>query len=258
MRGIFPEKSRAACLKDYELFFGMENGFAAARQDPGNEMHGVVHRITKNELAILDKIEVWYERDLVEVTPYQGDELEKPVNAYVYVFIRDEVKANPDRFAPNPPQERYRDILLEGAQFHGVKQSFVESKIQNIKYVPRKSIETLRVFQVPSSSLPTWTLEIMSEKDKEDKNMIYVALKNKIIRFDLTNLTDHTQILKRDRGTHWSFLVGSKYIYDPKYGVPASPKEMKDEHYKVVEDLILDSIIIGEISNRWEMVAFLD
>ena len=69
MRGIYPLESRSACLHDYELFFGMESGFAAARRALCSEMNGVVHRITRQELDMLNKLEVWYVKDLVEVAP---------------------------------------------------------------------------------------------------------------------------------------------------------------------------------------------
>ena len=99
MREIFPQESRAACLKGYELFFGMSNGFAAAQQAQGGELHGVVHRISKKELAILDRIEVWYIRDLVEVVPYYGENKQPAVKAFVYVFDPAKVEKNPSQFA---------------------------------------------------------------------------------------------------------------------------------------------------------------
>ena len=114
MRAIFPQESRAACLKGYELFFGMANGFAAAKPKQGGELHGVVHRISKKELGILDMIEVWYIRDLVEVVPYYGENKQPAVKAFVYVFDPAKVEKNPSQFAANPPKERYMDILLEG------------------------------------------------------------------------------------------------------------------------------------------------
>ena len=70
---------------------------------------------------------------------------------------------------------------------------------------------------------------------------MFVALKTKVIRFDLTGVTEHTHILKRDRGTQWAHLIASKYIYDPKY----------------VEDMVLDSFIIGDVNDRWTVVASL-
>ena len=72
MRDLRPAKSRPAFLKDFELIFGTKGGMAAARPGLGCEMHGVVHRITKWELAGLDKIELLYVKEKVEVFVYDG------------------------------------------------------------------------------------------------------------------------------------------------------------------------------------------
>ena len=258
MRDIFPIKSRAACLKGYELFFGMANGFAAARQVQGGELHGVLHKISLEDLAILDKIEVWYIRDLVEVVPYHGEDKEPAVKAFVYVFDPAKVEKNPDQYAPNPPKERYMDILLEGARYFGLKKDFIEKNLVNVEFVARKELSKLRVFALPEESLPEWTVEEMQKKDRENEDVVFVALKTKVVRFDLTGVSSgHTHILKRDRGTRWAHLIASKYMYDPKFGVPNKVVDMSDEHFSYVEDMVLDSLIIGEVNNKWSVVAFL-
>jgi len=255
MRGIFPSESRAAGLKDYELFFGMANGFAAARHVPGSEMHGVLHRISREELDMLDRIEVWYIRDLVDVVPYNGDIKLPAVKAFVYVFDPKSVENNPEQFAENPPKERYLEILLEGAKYFGLDRTFIENNLENVKFVPRKPLSELRIFKLPEDSLPTWTFEEMKEKDEENVEIVYVALKNKIVRFDLTGVIEHTHILKRDRGTRWAHEIASKYMYDPMFGVPRLVGDMTDEHHRYVEDMVLDSLIIGEVNKRWTVVA---
>jgi len=259
MRGIFPMESRAARLPGYKLLFGMANGFAAAEKVDGEEMHGVLHRITSKELAVLDKIEVMYIRELVEVVPYVGDEEYTPVQAYVYIFDPAKVVQNPDRFTDNPPAERYMDILKEGAKYFGLKKEFIEKKLENVQIIPRKSLQELRVFKVPNEELPEWTLKEMKDKDKEDIDVVYVGLQKKILRLNLKDLPNnsHTQILKRDRGTLWAYEIASKFMYDPKFGVPQTVEDMTDDHHRYVEDLILDSFISGELNNRWRIVALL-
>ena len=93
--------------------------------------------------------------------------------------------------------------------------------------------------------------------EKENEDIVFVALKTKVIRFDLTGVTEHTHILKRDRGTQWAHLIASKYMYDPKFGVPAKVEDITDEHHRYVEDMVLDSFIIGEVKDRWTVVASL-
>jgi hypothetical protein len=64
MRGIYPLESIAAYLHDYNFgfFSGMESGFATERWALGSEMHGLVHRIIRQELDMLDKIDKFAEK----------------------------------------------------------------------------------------------------------------------------------------------------------------------------------------------------
>merc|ERR1711936_945134 len=259
MRGIYPTESRAAVLNDYQLYFGMANGFAAARKKPSSELHGVVHRITSKELEVLDRIEAWYIRELVDVVPYQGNKMLPTVKANVYVFDPKKVEINPEQYAENPPEERYLEILMEGAKHFGLDKTFVKNNLENVKFVPRKCLSELRIFELPDHPLPSSSFQKMQEKDKENVDIVFLALKNKILRFDLTGVRSaHTFILKRDRGTRWGYEIASKYMYDPQFGVPAHVQDMTDDHYKYLEDMVLDSLIIGEVNTSWTVVALLE
>ena len=216
-----------------------------------------MHRISKKELAILDRIEVWYIRDLVEVVPYNCENKQPAVKAFVYVFDPAKVEKNPSQFSANPPKERYMDILLEGATKFGLENTFIENNLSSVEFVARKELKDLRVFDPPEEALPEWTVGEMQEKDRANEDIVFLALKTKVIRFDLNGVTEHTPILKRDRGTQWAHLIASKYMYDPKFGVPAKVEDMTDDHHRYVEDMVLDSLIIGEVNNRWIVVASL-
>lgn len=258
MRGIHPLESRAACLKDYELFFGMDSGFAAARQDPGSEMHGVVHRLTRQELDMLDKIEFWYIKELVEVVPYTGEENLAPVEAFVYIFDPKMVEKYPEKFAKSPPSARYMEILQEGAKHFGLEKTFIENNLENIEIVPRKALTELRTFKIPEGFLPEWTFEKMQEKDKEDKEIVFFAIKKKIFRFNLTGVGENTHFIRKERGTHFAHQIASKYWYEPQYGVPTQVGDMQDELHSYVEDMVIESVLIGEIAKRWTIVATLN
>ena len=73
----------------------------------------------------------------------------------------------------------------------------------------------------------------------------------------MTGVTEHMNILKRDRGTRWAHLIAGKYIYDPMFGVPARVEDMTDDHHRYVEDMVLESLIIGEVNKSWTVVASL-
>ena len=262
IRGVYPKESRPACLPDYELVFAMADGFAAARRAPGKKLHGVLHRISSKELAELDIIEFWYVKEKVQVLPYQGawDASETlSVEANVYVFDPEALSADPDKFSENPPSERYLDILKEGAKQFGLDPAFVERYLTNSKCVPRKQVTELRCFSIPSCDLPlpTWSFEQVKAKDKEDEDIIFLALNKKVLRFDLRLPVKYTKVVRLNRGKQWAFQIVSKFRYDPRFGVPATYEDMTEEHRLYVEDTVLDSYLVGELNKRWSIVALL-
>ena len=72
----------------------------------------MVHRITRKELEVLDRIEVWYIMELVEIVPYHGNNMLPTDKAYVYVFDPEKVKINPEQYTENPPKSKLQ-ILME-------------------------------------------------------------------------------------------------------------------------------------------------
>ena len=156
MRELKPSKSRPAFLRDFELIFGMKYGMAAARPCPGQEIHGVVHRITKEELDKLDKIETWYVREKVEVSSYEEvkSKVTETLLAYVYVFNPELVSKDPELFNEFPPKERYMDILKEGAKHYGVDKEYVSKTLGAVKFEPRKVKSDLKSFDVLSRKDP--------------------------------------------------------------------------------------------------------
>jgi gamma-glutamylcyclotransferase (GGCT)/AIG2-like uncharacterized protein YtfP len=149
--------SRAACLQDYDFFFGMESGFAAARWELGSEMHGVVHRITRHELEMLDKIEGWYVKDLVEVVPYRFEQKLPSIKTFVYVFDQIMVEKYPENFAENPPKARYMEILQDFTKetFEWTKDITATLSVKDFcqhepfKRCKKKTRETRKLFSLP-------------------------------------------------------------------------------------------------------------
>ena len=258
MRDLRPAKSRPAFLKDFELIFGTKGGMAAARPGLGYEMHGVVHRVTKEELLKLDKIEFLYVRERVEVFVYDGDRLnvKESVPAFVYVFRPDMVAKDPKEY---PPTERYMDILKEGAKHFGVDKDYISKTLSKVSFVPRKSKADMRSFKslvsFDTSLLPTWTMEEAKEKNKEDEDTFYGALNNYIIRLDITQPCAQRGGLETCRGEQLAYLIASRWIYDPLYGVPDSYEDMSQDQRSAVEDWFIDFILAGDLNNRLELVV---
>ena len=146
MRGLNPVKSRPGILKNYELIFVMAHGMAAARLCDSSNIHGVLHRVAKTELDVLNKSESTYvigKKVIIDL--YRSEEQEnlsedekdneksnearfasvgqsmiKNVEAIVYVLNDQIVSTDPKRFALHAPNERYIDILKGGAIHYGI------------------------------------------------------------------------------------------------------------------------------------------
>jgi hypothetical protein len=150
------------------------------------------------------------------------------------------------------------EILQEGANHFRLDSTFVETKLFNIEIIARKPLNELKTIKLPEGPLPAWTFEMMQEKDEGSKEIIFLALNNKILRFDLNNITENTtHFIRQNRGTHFGFQIASKYWYEPKYGVPKQVEDMQEEVHRYVEDMVVESVLIGEVSRRWTIVAIL-
>ena len=117
----------------------------------------------------------------------------------------------------------------------------------------------LRCFSIPPCDLPlpTWSFEQVKAKDKEDEDIIFLALNEKVLRFDLQLTVKYAKIVRLNKGKQWAFQIVSKFRYDPHFGVPATYEDMTQEHRLYVEDTVLDSYLVGELKKRWSIVALL-
>jgi len=121
-RGMRPDSSRAGRLDGYRLTFDLavgpgERGVANIVVDPLACVCGVLHRITRAELEILDRSEGVpygaYDHLTVEVAA--GDDV--VVEACTYISVH----GKPGR----KPSDRYIGLLLDGAREHALPPSYV-------------------------------------------------------------------------------------------------------------------------------------
>ena len=263
MRDLNPSKSRPAYLKDFQLIFGMKYGMAAARKESGHTIHGVLHRITKDELVKLDKIETWYIREKVPVTEYHDGDMKnvdkEGTLAYVYVFKPDLLAKDPELFAEHPPKQRYLDILKEGAKDYGVDEDYINNVLNATEFVPRKSISELKSFKllVETDNLPGWSMEEVKAKDSEQEHVVFIAVNQYVVRLDVTEPCAQREILQTSRGSQLSFVIAGKWIYEPLHGVPSSYEDMSEAHRAEVEDWFIEFFLVGDLETKWKVVASL-
>jgi gamma-glutamylcyclotransferase len=123
-RGMRPQRSLAGRLHGYRLTFDLpvgpgERGVANLTADVACVTHGVLHLISAEELAILDRTEGvhnnYYARAAVAVV----DRDERSVEAWTYISSRG--------VAGRKPSARYLSLLLEGAREHDLPAEYVRA-----------------------------------------------------------------------------------------------------------------------------------
>ena len=111
------------------------------------------------------------------------------------------------------------------------------------------------MFYQEKTQVPTWTMKQVSEKDKENPDIIYTALNTNILRLDITEPCAQRGILETSRGEQLAYMIAGKWIYDPLYGVPDSYEDMCEDQCLAVEDWFIEFFLVGDMENRWAVVA---
>lgn len=93
-------------------------GVAGIEPAVGQDVHGVVYRVTDSDLAALDEYEAidigMYRRDRVEVIAEAG----QVMTVWTYFAI-------PEASGPTPPSRRYITAIARGARHHGLPQAYI-------------------------------------------------------------------------------------------------------------------------------------
>lgn len=121
-RKIEPLESVAGCLEDYRLAFNtrgflwIEPAFANVEHAPGACVHGVLHRLTEEQFARLDRYEwggVAYRHLELDVAAYDGRRIRARVYSARYVSRE------------KSPSCRYLTLIREGARISGLDEDYV-------------------------------------------------------------------------------------------------------------------------------------
>jgi len=232
-RNIVPTASEPAILEDFALKFFAPMGFAEAVPDPGaKSLHGVVHTISDREMEMLDDIEGHlYYRQTARAQLYKT---RKSVDVTVYC-----------RNVPGEeglPQERYLDVMMEGARHYGVADAYIQA-LQNHPKQPRPAPSDFLSFGPPPDD-KVMTLEEVKPFDGLDGHPLYITVNGKVL--EIVEKAPHkvglTMSMRQNKGMiAWETWL-PKVVYDPKYGIPKSIQECPPEYSAYMEHMAVERI----------------
>jgi hypothetical protein len=248
-RGICPISSEPAELLDYRLGFFTALGFAEAIPDKGSSFHGVIHHVTLSDMEKLDKIEVSYQRETATARLYNG------TTRQVTVYTRGD-ELHGDHAVNAPPQERYLEIMIAGAQHYGVSLKHIEF-LQNHDRIPRLSKEEYMSFG-PVVCDTTMTLEQVFDNNGLGDKPLFISVNGKVI--EVTCDRDSKEFKEYCSMFHSMGQVGelfiSKVAYEPMYGCPECLEDVTPEYAAYCEHVFCEWVKMkGE---EWKIVAKLE
>jgi hypothetical protein len=230
-------------------------GYADAIIEPGSTLHGVVHVITEEELDILDKIEIFYKRRVATARLYNGEERQ----VQVYYAESDANPSIPDDFhKPGIPQERYLDVLIDGAKHYGVQQSYIDW-LQNHEKIPRPSIDTMRSIGIVED-FPLVSIADVEFNDGYEGRPLWISVNGKVLEScfapESEKLVSYRQRFKQKAGN--LELYFGKILYDPKFGVIKSWEDVTPEYSAWCEHRIVEHLEnVGDLEH-WKLVGRLE
>lgn len=247
-RGLFSKQSRPGELLDHELIFYGTQGMAAAKPNPGQSFHGVLHELTVEDMCKLDKIEVGVARSAAKARLYDGT----VVDCVVYCDDVDKKKATGQDAEDKLPSERYIAIMIEGAENHGVAKEYVD-KLRALPKQPRKKSADFAAFDVPEGT-PTWTADDVAKGDGEEGRPAYFSLNGKVLQWLVVEGNPLAKMSAKKDTT----LMSATMRYDPKYGMPTCLADMSAEHKACIEDTMASEALEGgSMHGKLKLVAVL-
>ncbi|KAK3260279.1 hypothetical protein CYMTET_30753 [Cymbomonas tetramitiformis] len=246
-RDVHPIESKPAELLEYKIVFQGPNGMAGIEHSPGERgYHGVVHLLSTEDMLKLDKIEIGYDR--VEAKARLYDDSELTVTVYKYSTTKTSAFHGDD----NPPSQRYIEIIVEGCTKAKVSEGYIQW-LKTIEREPRTSPENFRKLPDPPTS-ETMTKCVFDTCDGEDGRPFCSVLNGKVVEYKADS--PMMQAFKNFPRGDIAFFI-ARNIYDPKYGMPATPDDMTPEHRESAENFWVDSLNKGGMLDHVKVIAML-
>lgn len=236
-RQLIPTSSSPGLLLDYRLRFFAPMGYAEAVHEKGAQFHGVIHTLTESQMDLLDDYEghLYQRTEAVACLYGNSDDAETQEEVSVWVYCR---KENAEGIVDSTPQQRYLEIMIEGARHYGVSDDYIR-QLQALPSEPSPTPDEFLSFGDPPDK--TFTIpEIMAQDGKEGRPL-FAAINGKVL--DILNPTmERTGMLRKMRDKTESPAAEDwfpKIVYDPLCGTPAHRNDCTREHAAYVEHVVV-------------------
>lgn len=244
LRKLSPVKSFPCSVPGWQLVFRGQGGMGSIEPDENACMHAVVHLMSKEDMIVLDGIELSYSRHPVTCHLY-----EQGITVQATAYIMDPKKM--DLTKPSAlPGERYLDIIARGCQHYGVQQHYIDW-LKAQPCVPRRKPEDYRTFPIPEQT-PIMHFSQLVGKDGSNDTDLLCAINGKVLKF----VGDREQMVfrfaqKNYSGQDITCRIAS-YLYEPLYKPAFHRSDMSPEHCRFAED-----ILANWGANNWIVVGIL-
>ncbi|CAF1210938.1 unnamed protein product [Rotaria sordida] len=254
LRDLYPIVSYPVVCPNYRVIFRSPSGMADIESDPGAEFHGVVHLLSNDEMARLDKMEGMYRRIPVNVIDYQGQS--HLVYAYTMIIPNKTVGL---------PSERYLDIIVKGCEYYNVQPEYINRLKQEQALVPRKQPQEFQSFtDIPIDAF--FSTDELARHDGTDPTLpMWICINGKILEYSGLPPADHPEYEERRRfysffqprwGGRQADYGFAKGLYEPLYKIPLNEEDLSDEHRAMIEDLFITMIIKNSQNiNYWKLIG---
>ena len=251
LRQIYPSKTLACRLPGVRREFYGFSGMATLVYDSNSETHAIAHRLTPDELAVLERREPMssYIDCIIDST------IENEFNGIkfrVAVSVDFGENSSPwNNVGKILPAARYKQMMLEGAIESGMKRAGIE-QIQSYPCTPRLTVDEFRKVRI-KEGFTAATLPIYSRADVgEDK--FTCIFNNKIIKMNPNIEVENSEmeLFARRRQYEGKDITGTSVtgFYNVFYGIDGI-KDPDSEYYKWAEHLMCGFSFLSHEQIGW-------
>ncbi|CAF1275619.1 unnamed protein product [Adineta ricciae] len=253
LRDIVPVISYPTTCIDYKLLFRGPGGMADIEACSGASFDGVVHLLSSDHMAALDRIELGYNRITVNCIDYEGR------THIVYAY---QMKSN--KYPESFPHERYLDIITKGCEYYKVRPEYTNRLRDEQPVVPRKQPHEFQSFQGFPPDV-YYSEEELKRHDGSDPSVpLWISINGKILEYAGLPPPDHADhdsqrflysYIKDNLGGREAADAMAKALYEPMFKLPLTSDDICDEHRAQIEDSYCARIAAGEQNSYWKPVG---